>query len=418
MSQYIHIPFAVMLLIAVSWTTLFSLTSNPGIRGFRNLGILASYVLALVFFFVAGWRQALVTWAVFGVVGGAIYTLWEVLQRLRAPAGEKKPPVNLSHLFYGLSAWPVMVPEAIEYTLAELGVLRTPPISPPGGTAESTPDSFFEETDQRLQRMVDCLAASEVVEISGVVDPLGASGGKSRGEDLWTFLFSLTPWRHPDGDLDDRSLTVRKLVTEEELESLQDTVSPYDVIRVKAHYSEECAREAGFDDPQALLVQVVARETTDDELNSMASSLQEPVVITDPFFGELELDRGLNWLEGVREWGAEDIEVRFSLDECEDQDALIRSAESLWADQPRWDSRIQGFIVEKLLPLKNDQWLDVDEEELSPAEFREVIEPDSVMFYPDGSFEFSLDDGDLFSGHILVVGGTVAGDLTDVSVEG
>ncbi len=42
MSQHIHVPFAIALLIAVGWTTLFSLTNKPGIRGFRNLGILAS----------------------------------------------------------------------------------------------------------------------------------------------------------------------------------------------------------------------------------------------------------------------------------------------------------------------------------------------------------------------------------------
>lgn len=127
MSQYIHIPFAVALLIAVGWTTLFSLANKPGIRGFRNLGILASYLLVLVFLFVAGWRAALMTWGVFGVVGGVIYICWEVLQRLRTAAGQEKPGVSLSPLIHGLFAWPIMVPEAIEYALAELGVLRTPP---------------------------------------------------------------------------------------------------------------------------------------------------------------------------------------------------------------------------------------------------------------------------------------------------
>jgi hypothetical protein len=136
MSQYIHVPFAVALLIAVGWTTLFSLTNKPGIRGFRNLGILASYVLVLVFLFVAGWRSALVTWAVFGVVGGVIYLCWEILQRLRTAAGEQKPGVSLSPLVHGLFAWPIMVPEAVEYALAELGVLRAPPSAPAKGIAE------------------------------------------------------------------------------------------------------------------------------------------------------------------------------------------------------------------------------------------------------------------------------------------
>src|SRR2546425_7315614 len=136
MSQYVHIPLAIALLIAVGWTTLFSLTNKPGIRGYRNLGILAPYVLVPVFLFVAGWRLTLLTWAMFGIAGGVIYVMWEILQRLRTPAGEEKPPVSLSPLIHGLFAWPIMVPEAVEYALAELGVLRAPPTVPAEGSAE------------------------------------------------------------------------------------------------------------------------------------------------------------------------------------------------------------------------------------------------------------------------------------------
>jgi len=136
MSQYLHAPFTTALLIAVGWTTLFSLANRPGIRGYRNLGILASYVLLLVFLFVAGWRAALTTWAAFGVGGGMIYIGWEILQRGRTPAGEQKPRVGLSPLVHGLFAWPIMVPEAVEYALAELGVLRAPSATPVKDLAE------------------------------------------------------------------------------------------------------------------------------------------------------------------------------------------------------------------------------------------------------------------------------------------
>jgi len=136
MSQYIHVPFAVALLLAVGWTTLFSFSNTPGIRGFRNLGILACYVLVLVFLFVAGWRAALVTWAVFGILGGVIYICWEILQRLRTAAGQQKPAVSLSPLVHGLFAWPIMVPEAVEYALAELGILKAPPTTPTPTNAE------------------------------------------------------------------------------------------------------------------------------------------------------------------------------------------------------------------------------------------------------------------------------------------
>lgn len=76
------------------------------------------------------------TWAVFGVLGGVIYVCWEILQRLSTPAGEQKPAVSLSALVHGLFAWPIMVPEAIEYALAELGILKAPPTTPTQTKAE------------------------------------------------------------------------------------------------------------------------------------------------------------------------------------------------------------------------------------------------------------------------------------------
>ena len=136
MSQYIHLPFAAVLLIAVGWTTLFSLTNKLAIRGLRNLGILASYVLVVVFLFVAGWRLALATWAAFGVGGGLLYVAWEMLERRHASPGQQDPGVNLALLIHGLFLWPIMVPEAVEYALADLGILRPPPPAPTKGTAE------------------------------------------------------------------------------------------------------------------------------------------------------------------------------------------------------------------------------------------------------------------------------------------
>lgn len=126
MIDLIHIPFATVLSIAVIWTSAFSMSNTPGIRGYRNLGIFACYLSLIVFFFIAGWRSVLVTWAFFGLFGGVIYILWEVIQRVRTPAGEDKPSINLLNLIGGQIGWPIMIPEALEYTLAELGVLKPP----------------------------------------------------------------------------------------------------------------------------------------------------------------------------------------------------------------------------------------------------------------------------------------------------
>ena len=123
MSEYFDVPFAIALLIAVASTTACSLANSWQVRSWRNLGILACYVLALVFLFVAGWRAALGTWTVFGLAGGLIYFVWDVFQWLRTASGADKPEVQLSTIPLGLLGWPIMAPEAVEYALAELKLL-------------------------------------------------------------------------------------------------------------------------------------------------------------------------------------------------------------------------------------------------------------------------------------------------------
>jgi cyanate permease len=126
--------FAIALLIALLWTTLFSLTIKPGIRGFRNFGLLAAYLMLPIFLFVAGWKLALSTWVIFGLSGGFLYFLWEVFQYLRSSEPDKK--LSGVTIVHGLFGWPIMVPEAIEYALAEAGILKSAPVKAPEENGE------------------------------------------------------------------------------------------------------------------------------------------------------------------------------------------------------------------------------------------------------------------------------------------
>lgn len=130
------LPLLIALFASLLWTSLFSLSSTPGVRGYRNLGILATYLALIVSLFCTRWKDVALTWIVFAVAGGVIYTMWEVLQRVRTPKGQEKPEVGLSHIFPAIVMWPVMIPEAFEYTLAELGILkvRKTTIGEPGAT--------------------------------------------------------------------------------------------------------------------------------------------------------------------------------------------------------------------------------------------------------------------------------------------
>ena len=121
----IHGPLVVALLASLGWAVLFSMSNTAGVRGYRNLGILAAYVCFVVFLFRASWRDVTFTWLVFAVAGGLSYTAWEILQRVRTPHGVEKPKVGFAHVVPAVAIWPIMVPEAVEYALAEIGVLKS-----------------------------------------------------------------------------------------------------------------------------------------------------------------------------------------------------------------------------------------------------------------------------------------------------
>lgn len=137
----IHIStrYLIYFLIAVGWTTLFSMSNKFWVRGYRQLGILVCYVLLVVMLFRVPFASALATWCLLGVSGGLVYVGYDLLVRARTRQGEKKPKVSFSHVIYGNLIWPIMVPEAVEYILAELGILKAAPTPKPTTKDEPPP---------------------------------------------------------------------------------------------------------------------------------------------------------------------------------------------------------------------------------------------------------------------------------------
>jgi hypothetical protein len=63
----------------------------------------------------------------------------------------------------------------------------------------------------------------------------------------------------------------------------------------------------------------------------------------------------------------------------------------------------KDYAVEQLLGIKNDTWLDEDEEAVTPERFKSLMSLESIVIYPDGAVEFYHHDGDLFWGHCILV---------------
>jgi hypothetical protein len=131
------------------------------------------------------------------------------------------------------------------------------------------------------------------------------------------------------------------------------------------------------------------------------------VVLPTEHFGELTLDRTIDWFAGKREWNGVPIDVHFEIGDDGGIVGAITTAERLWADQAAWKRRIDDYAVEQLLPLKNESWLDEGESKLSPKKFKSWMTLTSITVADEGQFQFWHDDGDLFGGHWIEISGNL-----------
>lgn len=273
---------------------------------------------------------------------------------------------------------------------------------------------IFAESELRQKRLLEQLAAAPVVAVLGVVAPKGVSGGKSRGDELWTLTFTLEAWRIAGGEVQTRPLTIRRKVTDEELDRFRTLMRPYSVIRIKAHVVVDSA----FGGHQALLETFIGTDTSDAELVDQADQLQKPVILEDSILGTFTLDRRIDWFTGTVVWDDTTVSLNLSAREPAEVQKALATAHSLWESPNLWNRRIREYAVQELLPLKNESWLDEDEDELTADQFKDRMTLESITVQPDGSFDFWHDDGDLFYGHSIQISGSLSEGPTAADIPG
>lgn len=142
------------------------------------------------------------------------------------------------------------------------------------------------------------------------------------------------------------------------------------------------------------------------------------MTLSHSFFGELTLDPTLNWYEVELDWGEKRVQLYLSMNDCPSADELFRTAESLWKDQHMWDQRLRKYAADQLLQLKNDAWLDEDEDDVTADAFYQCMTTKSIVVYPHDRFQFTFDDGDLFWGHVIQVSGDLIEGPTGANIAG
>lgn len=110
-------PYALAAVVVLN--IIASLFTSPAIRMFRIPLILAAYVIGIVLFFKVGVGRALALWCAIGIASGFLYWGYEFWSARHSEEPDTKMP-SLVTVVHGLFAWPIMLPEAIEYSWAEL----------------------------------------------------------------------------------------------------------------------------------------------------------------------------------------------------------------------------------------------------------------------------------------------------------
>ena len=138
----------------------------------------------------------------------------------------------------------------------------------------------------------------------------------------------------------------------------------------------------------------------------------------DPVLGRLEFDEGLNWYEGKRVAEGQHFSIQVSLDAFDSEDDAISTAQSVLPKLVAAIAEAKEFACDRLLPLKNGEWLNQGEALVSCEAFVAALNLESIAVYFDGDSEFCFEGGKLFSGHTVLVSWNKAEGFHDADIAG
>lgn len=246
--------------------------------------------------------------------------------------------------------------------------------------------------------------------IIGLVGAGGAGGASDGGSRQWNLVVHLAGWRYPGMAVVVGERRCEMPVRQSDLGPWMDRLTAWTIVEVEI---DGCSTAT-----LTKLRRSVRIGATDPDLEQLATRLQEPVLLHDSTLGRLEFSRRFSWFEGRAGWGGRIVEVRLSCARPDAPTAALEAASRLFADQAEWDCRIKEYAVEKLLPLKNDSWLDEDEAQMSAGMFLSRMTLETIVVKETGRFSFWHSDGDLFWGHSIQISGSLSEGLTDADIPG
>lgn len=270
-------------------------------------------------------------------------------------------------------------------------------------------DEARRQRDQ-LQTLFDALPE---VTLWAVVGAHGPSAGRTPPETDWWMHLKLIAWRIPSQPVNHVPMFVSKRLADGELETLRSAVTAESVIAFRA----KLCSNSPLGDARAQWVGLL-EPPRDAELEAALARFRAPVEMTDPVLGRLVLNKSVDWFEGTIDWLGKPIEIAVCNDRLGSPADALRTAQALVARMRDWAVAVDEYALSQLLQLKNDVWLEEDEEPVTRADFLARMQLRSITIRAQGRFEFGHDDGDLFWGHSIQVSGCLEQGLKSAYVAG
>lgn len=245
----------------------------------------------------------------------------------------------------------------------------------------------------------------EELTILAVTGANGFSGGKTRGDKLWTASIGLTAWMEEDSlEPHQGSFVLSTLGAERLLETLRRRARADMIVKFRGRVSE---------DGQRLLLLDLPEPGFEPRLKTILEEQKKTVTFQEEGLGTFTLNRQVDWFETEVDWLGTTISLVF--DQEEDRADCIRQAKTLLAAAPDWDRRIRAYAAGELLSSAND-W--AEDEEITQEQFMERMELESIEIRGDGGFHFWFSDGDMFYGHSIHVSGDLENGPDEAEMEG
>lgn len=243
-----------------------------------------------------------------------------------------------------------------------------------------------------------------------VVGVSGFSGGKIPKENFWTASVPVTAFKlaGSTGQVVCQEKRLVKKTSDDELKELQKLTISNSIIKAKVKENET----------RFLLVDLLAINETDEELEEVLKEQLKDIFYKDPYFGTLKLNKLVNWLEAEVIWIENKVAFSVEYETKEYIDKALRNGQLIFEDKEKWDKEAREFAAKELLELKNDFWLEDDEQELTEENFSQRITLNSFSMTDNGDFDFWFDDGDIFWGHSICVTGNLHKGFNEAQMHG